>query len=108
MSRTLVIGRILWALCALAGFVAVWLVPAPWRPERTIHGIVVSADFGPSGRWSGGGSRAQLTVKLADGTMVDCSADLAALPRAGEPILLRQRVGLFGQTLVLTPVVDGR
>jgi hypothetical protein len=108
VSRSLIVGRIVWALCALAVFVAVWLVPAPWRPDRTIHGIVVSAEFGRAGRWTGGGGSAQLKVKLADGTMVDCSADLAVLPRAGDVILLRQRLGLFGQTLLVTPIPDGR
>ena len=88
---------------AVALLVALLLVPAPWRPERILHGTVVSAAFGKPARWVSG-SRALLRVRLADGSVVDSSGDLAILPRAGDVVRLRQRVGVFGQTLDLRPV----
>ena len=91
---------------AVALFAALLLVPAPWRPPRVLHGVVESAEFGRAGRWTTG-SRAMLRVRLADGTLVECSADLMALPRTGDVILLRRRVGLFGQTLDITPAPPG-
>jgi hypothetical protein len=91
---------------AIALIVALLLAPAPWRPPRILHGVVESAEFGRAGRWTAG-SRAILRVRLVDGSRVECTADLTALPHTGEVILLRRRVGLFGQTLDITLAPPG-
>lgn len=95
--------RMLLVLGGVALLVGLLLMPAPWEPVRRLHGTVVSSDFGRAGRWVEG-SRALITVRLADGTIVTCAADTMVLPSAGDAIELRQKVGLFGQTLDLTPI----
>lgn len=102
----LILKRLLALVAAIALVVFLLLYPAPWRPERILHGIVVSSDFGRAGRWTAG-SRALIVVKLADGTRVECATDAMVLPRNGDVIRLRQRVGLFGQTLELRPILAG-
>ena len=98
-----ILRRALGVVGAVALLVALLLVPAPWEPARTLRGTVVSSDFGRAGRWVEG-SRALITVRLADGSVVDITADMRVLPSPGDAILLRQTVGVFGQTLKLKPL----
>ena len=99
----LIIRRALLLVGGIALFVALLISPAPWEPARTLKGTVVSSDFGRAGRWTKG-STGLLTVRLADGTIVTSTIDALELPSPGDSIALRQLVGVFGQTLDLTPI----
>ena len=99
----LIFRRVLVVVGGIALLVALLISPAPWEPERTLQGTVVSSDFGQAGRWTQG-SKGLLTVRLADGTLVTCTTDALVLPSLGDAIALRQRVGVFGQTLDITAI----